>query len=67
MLGTTWNYIVGSDGNATIGNGTTSQGNAIISLGVSMLPGGLSITIPSEIDGHPVTAIGSYAFQSQVR
>lgn len=62
MFGTSWNYIVDVHGNATIGNGTTTQANAIISLGVSTPLGGLSITIPSEIDGHPVTAIGQYAF-----
>ena len=62
MFGTSWNYIVDANGNATIGNGTTTQGNAIISLGVSAPLGGLSITIPSEINGHPVTAIGQYAF-----
>jgi len=62
MFGTSWNYIVDANGNATIGNGTTTHGNAIISLGVSAPLGGLSITIPAEINGHPVTAIGQYAF-----
>jgi hypothetical protein len=56
MAVTTFNYVVGADGNVTIGNGTITPGNAIISLGDTT-------TIPSEIAGHPVTAIGQHAFQ----
>lgn len=54
MFGTSWNYTVDAHGNATIGNGTTTHGNAIISLGVGAALGGFLITIPAEINGHPL-------------
>ena len=41
-------YSVDSDGNATIGRYTGSD---------------TSVTIPEEIDGHPVIAVGEYAFK----
>lgn len=66
MFGTSWNYIVDANGNATIGNGTTNPGNAINSLGVSIVPGEVSVSIPSQIDGHTVIAIGQYAFQGSI-
>ena len=67
-LGTSWHYIIDSDGNATIGNGTTNPGNGIVYLGDSSIEPGDNafVSIPSQIYGHTVIAIGQYAFQGSI-
>jgi hypothetical protein len=59
--GITWNYTE-SGGNATIGTGGgwREPGNAT-TLGASLSG---AITIPSTVDGYPVTGIDGYAFRS---
>ena len=52
-----WNYTLDAN-NATIGDGTTSYGNAT-TLGTSLSG---AITIPSTVDGYTVTGIGYRAF-----
>lgn len=66
-IGTIWNYIIDPDGNAIIGNGTTNPGNGIAYLGEYIQPGDDAfVSIPSQIYGHTVIAIGQYAFQGSI-
>ena len=53
--GITWTYTV-SGGKALVGNGRSSPAVPPITTGA------LTITIPSTINGYPVTSIGDYAF-----
>ena len=58
--GLTWNYTE-SGGNATIGKGGGFSGSGFATTSGTSLSG--AITIPSTVDGYPVTGIDEYAFR----